>query len=383
MRSIYYIYLLALLLTLSCGRSSTPMVDVAQSHIFIDIDIGKSVSFISPDSVFSNVEYIPLETQRSALIGDPINVTMKEFNNLYYILESGINPRQKLFVFHEDGNLVNVLDREGRGPGEYLHIKDFYVKEGVIYLLLENKIMKYSADLNHIGDIPLSFVASAIAVVSDNIFLHSRATITGDKFGMHVIDMTGDVVNQFFKFDALALPHNPQLALWVFNDTVYAEFNHDYNVYQITPERTFVYATVDFGKDNMSDEIKALSNYTDREKIDNYVFDRDLRPPKGLGKVLINNEYLIIEYYSFLFDRYYILNRKTGIVFSGPLGSSDSFPFVQGSSLRTIINNNKLASLVSADRICKYRDKNTDVFPDQLKGLEESDNPVLVIYTLR
>lgn len=79
---------------------------------------------------------------------------VKEHRGNFYILDR----RQKaIFVFDEAGKLTYQIAREGRGPGEYLNIFDFFLMDGQLHLLTQlGRVLIYDKDL-FIAEYDLSF----------------------------------------------------------------------------------------------------------------------------------------------------------------------------------------------------------------------------------
>jgi hypothetical protein len=377
---------LLLIITTSCINRKDGK-ETGHGPYSFSIEIPKTLensSMTNADSVFSSVEYIPLETRPDAIMGDALRAKLKIDDDMVYILDRGNSSAQKIMIFHVDGRLFDIIDKQGRGPGEYVKAVDFTIENGIIYILAtgNEKILKYDINKGFLGDITLPFVATAIAKVDDYFFLHTRVTISGGKFGIHVIDNKGTIVNQFYEFDELSFAHNQQQVLWRFNDTVYAEFHHDYNVFQMTSDYFKTYATFDFGEDNMTPEVKSLSNYTHNLQITNYLHERSYRPPKGLDYVLVNDDFLIVQFTSFFLKRTIIWNKTSGEIIDKPVLSSKRFPVIQGIDYNALVGN-RLYTLVPAERITKARDGGFGEFPESIEALRAEDNPVLVIYTIK
>lgn len=75
---------------------------------------------VSTDSLFSDIQVIPLETTPESLIR---NITqIKYFENRYYIHDYS---RSQIFVFGKEGDFQFALDEKGNAPGQYLNLSDF------------------------------------------------------------------------------------------------------------------------------------------------------------------------------------------------------------------------------------------------------------------
>ncbi|MBN2891297.1 MAG: 6-bladed beta-propeller [Bacteroidales bacterium] len=77
----------------------------------IDLSQIQEISFFD---VFSEVDIIPLETNKDVLIQSVEKAILH--NNCYYILD---DEQAKIFVFDLKGNYISQIGNRGKGPGEY------------------------------------------------------------------------------------------------------------------------------------------------------------------------------------------------------------------------------------------------------------------------
>ena len=140
MRSIGYA-LLFLTLLFSCTEEqhSTGLVEVVD----IDVNARKDYDF----SYFFDTCYIvPLQTTDAALIGDVSNVILKEEN--VFILDN--RKSKSIFIYNWKGQLKNVIDKLGEGPGHYLSPSNMSIPESdsLIYItdFLAQKRHSYTFD---------------------------------------------------------------------------------------------------------------------------------------------------------------------------------------------------------------------------------------------
>ncbi len=72
------------------------------------------------ESIFESVEATPLDSKNVPLIGKVGKVILQ--NDLFYIHDA---LNQTILTFDTKGNFIRILDKNGKGPGEYLKINDF------------------------------------------------------------------------------------------------------------------------------------------------------------------------------------------------------------------------------------------------------------------
>lgn len=146
---IKYFILGIALFTYSCGSPDTS--DKDYSIINIADNIGKGY-LLNISEIANNIEYVPLETADSSLLGD---VSEVYYSNGYFVLNTKKNTSGILNIFDKDGHYYSKLNSRGRGPGEYTSIYDIDVYKDTIVLLSINKINEYSFDGKFLKTIPI------------------------------------------------------------------------------------------------------------------------------------------------------------------------------------------------------------------------------------
>ncbi|TKG94553.1 6-bladed beta-propeller [Puteibacter caeruleilacunae] len=110
-------YTLMLLLAIACGKPQQQVADNVETIQF-KFD-GKNPAY---DEVFSKTEIIPLETNGDCLI-NTIN-QMEVWDGKFFILDWKQNT---LLVFSDQGKYLNKIGSIGRGPGEYIRPRYFFI----------------------------------------------------------------------------------------------------------------------------------------------------------------------------------------------------------------------------------------------------------------
>jgi hypothetical protein len=113
-----------MILFCSCGRNRTN--ETSNTGQVIEIDLfSKAASAVKALSDFAeNIEYIPLQTTKSSLIG-PTTLKILNINDRIYILNSGFEG--EILCFDIDGKFLFKINNKGRGPEEYDFVTDFDV----------------------------------------------------------------------------------------------------------------------------------------------------------------------------------------------------------------------------------------------------------------
>ncbi|MCX6262383.1 MAG: 6-bladed beta-propeller [Bacteroidia bacterium] len=150
--------LLIFLMVIFCSCDSRRASDSGNSDSVIEIDLlsepGSKMTKLSEFA--ANIEYIPLQTTESSLIG-PFVLKIVNIDNRIYIKNSGLEG--EILCFNIDGKFLFKLQNKGRGPEEYTSISDFDVSS-------DNKIMTILSSSNHklliykISDVGFTFQKS-------------------------------------------------------------------------------------------------------------------------------------------------------------------------------------------------------------------------------
>jgi len=105
-----------------CSRNSHCEKEGSESVLEIDLLSEPESGITKLSEIAENVEYIPLQTTDSSLIGDLVRKIVNVENRIY-ILNSGL--QSEILCFNTDGKFCYRIDKSGRGPEEYLSLTDF------------------------------------------------------------------------------------------------------------------------------------------------------------------------------------------------------------------------------------------------------------------
>jgi hypothetical protein len=110
----------------SCGRNNQGEKDNSDSVLEIDLLSEPESTVTKLSEIAENVEYIPLETTDSTLIGDLVRKIVNTDNRIY-LLNSGLES--EILCFNTNGKFYFKINRSGRGPEEYLSLTDFDISD--------------------------------------------------------------------------------------------------------------------------------------------------------------------------------------------------------------------------------------------------------------
>ncbi|MDD4638488.1 MAG: 6-bladed beta-propeller, partial [Bacteroidales bacterium] len=103
------------LLSQACSGNKKPGEITAGTIITADLEasIGKG-NIVDLSSVVSEIEYIPLETSETSLVGNVLNIYFE--NRMFFLSMEHVKNLQ---IFDIKGNHICYFNRSGRGPEEY------------------------------------------------------------------------------------------------------------------------------------------------------------------------------------------------------------------------------------------------------------------------
>ncbi|HPM03648.1 MAG TPA: 6-bladed beta-propeller [Candidatus Cloacimonadota bacterium] len=149
MKCIYVVFSCLLSLTFfSCKNKN---INVITNPRLENIEIVYEDKYFDQEhKLFSEIIKIDLETSKNCLIGNIRD--LKVIDSDLYIIQntSGINS---LLRFNQDGRFLNEIGKYGRGPGEFLDIRDFNVDNNIIEVLSNTDILQYTIEGNFIKNV--------------------------------------------------------------------------------------------------------------------------------------------------------------------------------------------------------------------------------------
>lgn len=127
--------LLILIISIVFIQSCSDENNYDSNHIGIKVDLPNQVL----DSFFvGNSIMIPLETRKDVLLGYILEV-VKDDNNIYILDQF----RKNIYCFDLNGKYMGGINKQGKGPYEYIRISSFSIYGNEIYILTLNKVIVY------------------------------------------------------------------------------------------------------------------------------------------------------------------------------------------------------------------------------------------------
>ena len=357
--------------------------------------LGEINHLLQIDSIFSGFKAIPLETKNECLISNILKIRICE--GKMFLLDK----RNSLMVFNTSGKFLYTIGKMGKGPGEYLELRDFDIdKNGNIYILDFRKIhvfnnngafvKKFSFNLSKIRCNPFEF-----SVKKDGNFyvwggtLELRNNPDGSFFQIYEMTEKGKIINTYFP-----LKHTETLGLHIhrfipYKDLTLIDPSFGSNIIYSIDEEGIVNKrwSINFGEKTLNIPIPETFNSLGdfKTEVDRLYYNT------------INGFNETTEWINFMF---FYKRKIYNVYYSKILSKSFAsmvYPSVPGriapSRIFDIYNDDFITllepeSIIESIKSCKERNlrglsASEQIIVEQLKQIKPTDNPILFICSLK
>ena len=318
---------------------------------------------------------LPLETTKDNLIGNINKVQI--IDTCIYVLDK---EQATIFVFNTEGKYLNKICRQGRAPEEYLGLSDFMVYNADVYCLshANQKIFVYNMQGDWERTIALDDGYERFYIQDDNTF-YLFSDESNEKHYNYIVfnPLTNRVVNQLDEFEknqGYCYEHFPFHAV---DSNLLVTEQYDPTIYRLTPtEKQPLYSFLFNTQDKIYDELKTL----DRAKLSQLLWGKEIL--RNLHAINLKGHILTIAYSIFCHDagiRDFIsrIDLEMNTIKTIRLGDEI---FVQYPFLTTILDVHD-GWFISTIPAVLAVDKGKEL--DMFAGLQETDNPVLVLHHIK
>lgn len=369
---------------------SIPEITVSPDNLqVIEIPSDINKTSLNLDAIIDSVYYIKLETNPDCLIGSIDKILF--FNDKILIIEN--LQRKSVLMFNDNGKFVKKIGTEGRGPGEYVTIRDVALdinNKSIVFLDdYGGKLLFYDLDGNFVTHKKLYYYPTAFSILNDDSFLFYQ----GRSINIHIPAIT-EYNLLFSKSDqsisGKAISYSYRDKYKSFSMGSLHSFNASENgvmfcppyaneIYKITGRNNVVEKyTLNIGP---KDVLNAMGPSTTNDDFTNllntgnyYYFD---------GPAIESDNFLYF-YIGRGGDCFF--SKKTKKLFYG-----NSYRFnpdstkVLSFTKPITVKNNYFVSIIVPNRLVKglkYR-KTNEFIQKVIINLHEEDNPILFFYTLK
>jgi hypothetical protein len=304
-----YLMIVCLLL-FGCEHAPKETVLPDGSEI-IDVVIDRN-AVLKYSDIFESVHYVKLETRDDAMIG--IIAKVLAVDNKFVVLDE--SKAKMVFVFDNKGKFLNRIGSVGDGPEEYKRpddiVYDGYNDELLVWSNDNQAIFRFQLDGTFVGKINTKLWGNSIAVMDTNTYLLNLRSTAQKKGGPNAYDFLifnekGDIIRQFFPFNKDMERLSPISTFAHYQDEVIFTQNYNNTVFTVNKDEMKPKYYVDFHKHNIP--VSSLYNVTYKE----------------LGKIIADNDYAFLiscmetsshvvfqyVYKRVIFDGYYSKTTKT------------------------------------------------------------------------
>lgn len=187
----------------------------------------------SMDDIAVDIEFVLFSTEVSL----PRTRLVKWYDPYFYYLYQA-NGSTKIIRYTKDGRYVDALEKQGKGPSEYMTISDFFVDEnsGNIYIIT-NRIVVFDKHLNYMHDIkyPAKHDGEIRVRWLNNQFHLFYFSHTGTGYDWVKMDTTGQILDSKQCSETLNMVYSPLRDIQIFynNNKLYRFQDQSDTIFQI------------------------------------------------------------------------------------------------------------------------------------------------------
>ncbi|HTO16512.1 MAG TPA: 6-bladed beta-propeller [Edaphocola sp.] len=333
----------------------------------------------------TGVSAIRLETNQNCMIGNVEQIKMH--NEKFFILDS---HNHALLVFNKKGRFLFKISAIGRGPGEYLFLRDFIIddiKDEIIILGAHNKIIRYDNQGGFIAEKTLGFTPLKFATVSDGTFYFWNGINSSGQAPLVRTDVEFNVIESYFN-DVVEELTTSNMFTFYEGETYLRPFfdKHENIIYKLSSSGVEAKHQLDFGSKNWPKSIDIHRDSPLRD--DDYIY--------GVRNFFEGNKYISFSFSlkKLLYQALY--NKKTQQSYCCKSYFAGTLPEAIISSIQ-FFENEVYYSVVEPFYIKEYldtykmNDSNYDysLISGKLKEIyslldevNESDNPILFTFAI-
>ncbi|UZR97342.1 6-bladed beta-propeller [Chondrinema litorale] len=350
--------------------------------ISVPINFDNKVDQIALSEIVYSIYYIPLKTSDADLMADVSKIL--DYNNQYFISDTEDN----LFCFNEYGDFIYKIDRQGKGPGEYLRLRDFTIDKAKQALVISDDVsLKYYKIDNgeFIEEKPaptykMEYLDKGKYLLDASFNTNAKLAQEGELYSIILADSEAKIKDSYLLFDASI---NSEVNMY-FKLNQFMKYNREVLVNRMLSDTIFTFSEnelqskyfIDYGDKTLPKDIldpDKLQKY--KEKIGNYAI---------VSEVIETDKHLIL--YS-LYEKSPVISlyNKTDLSvkncaigelppFKNDIDSVPISPFV------ATTNANHLVSVIyPSDVIDAAKISTSSQLQNFASTLTENRNPILAI----
>jgi hypothetical protein len=338
---------------------------------------------VKMSEVFSEINYLPLETNPNCLIGY-MNIPDFGKDILIRSYSGAVNGSQGIYRFSDKGKYLNKIGNIGRGPGEYQDNTDVVLVQDTVFVVssFSNDILCYSLTGTFLKKYHLNLKARPKSIVQlpDKSFMISL--FNPSEFGILLKTdrnfniKTGFIKNQLLDNNPLAYGFPKS------GKKIYYYYTYFDTIFEISKGYPVPSIIIDYGKYKKS-----------KEKLSIYEKNNAILIKPNISDFSVSDDYLILcIYYPYNGDRYTALYRaKDGkqVAWTDLINDIDNGTLDRWSGF--LLNNNLIFSLMPSTILERFGkmtnseklDPKNSRFVEMASKITPESNPVLMFCKLK
>jgi hypothetical protein len=380
--------------TCSSDNGNKGNVNKDGNILMLKFDFDKDPVNIHNIGLISQVEILNLDCEEA--IFAEIDKIINHKNRIYLL---DMDQTYSVFIYDTTGKFVNVIENQGQGPNEYVHLSDIFINQEDETLNLVsrigNKILKYDLDGNFITKQRAPQGFSQISKIENGYIgcMNNLIDNINKPYNVWTLSNTMELKEGFFEIDPTWNSKNMKRLIFSnYENKTYYTTPMDFNIYCLEDNVFSIVYTFDFGKYTWPKECKEfdkheklihevnMGHYSYIDQIDNFQETKN----HLIAKVIHKGQ-----------TRLCVYNKQTGQRYiAEPDTYRDKLLIPFGHIINT--DENAIYTLVNASDIKEFhngRNKYVDFeakYPEQIKRLrekfphvDEEGNPFLAIYYIK
>ena len=348
------------------------------------------IEYYNLDFIDSSV-FVPLETSFQSILGEISQ--LEYFEGRFYIND---NQTKKLKVFDESGKYLFDIGKQGRGPGEYVSIRTFFINS------TDRKICIIDPSSSAIHEFSLEGVfLQTKRFGSFGIGSATKAKYANGRiFFNKPVDFTQNMAYFFVSAEDYSItewlrpyPVKPDYDMYatlmdhpfsIFDNTFYYVSLFSDTIYMYDNDREIPYLYVETGKPNIPPSYLEANSIKNEPTAALVHVWRDDRYSEGFTEIAVTSRFILTSF-KFDFLPFYLLDKKTN---EGYLVNTGLAPNL---GIPSFVENNRLIKVWTPDHIEAYMHQiesgavtPTESVKSLLKSYDpEFHNPILIVYYLK
>lgn len=316
---------LIILIAWSCNQKNNELNKNADGEVINLIDFDNVVTISLPE-VYDSISIIPLKTKMP--IGNIEKIFFK--NDIMYVWDK---KGEKVWGFKSNGDSLFCIDKQGKGPDEYIRIDDVSISDlGYINILdvSQHKLLSYTVNTELSASKKFTNWVQNYCYADGYDYLFSA---TPDQPGGHYVDVIKNSEKIKSYFPATHNWHFDHTCFLPVKDSVFFTRFYDDSIYYFKDGKLNTGYYVNFGHDiTFMEKLRDAENLGIHKKL-----IKTIKYTGNIGELAISDTYLTFNYnepmQDWVIQNHFIYNKKTkkGLSFKS-FGDSNKEYFNMGTS---------------------------------------------------